>query len=144
MRSTCDYTLLRSCGVIAHAPECLQELAMKSFGVCRCRLCIAFKSGAVAISALLAGCCPPVHPNPDEVQAWIARELPKASSADDVRQFAQSHDFTYDYSTQTSAQLSRGVEGGCPGALPVVIINVEYDKEDHVKSVKAWGASMMP
>ncbi|HEX4794332.1 MAG TPA: hypothetical protein VH370_11100 [Humisphaera sp.] len=103
-----------------------------------------FKLAIVAISAVLSGCCPPTNPNTNEVQAWVASELPKASSAEDVRRFAQSHAFSYDYSTETSAQLSREVNGGCPGSRPVVIINVEFDRQDHVKSLKVWGAAMPP
>ena len=101
-----------------------------------------FGLGLIGIGALLSGCCPPTNPNTNEAQAWVATELPKASSAEDVRRFAQSHAFSYDYSTQSSAQLSREVNGGCPGSRPVVIINVEFDRQDHVKWLKVWGAAM--
>ena len=74
-----------------------------------------FNLGLAALSALLAGCCPPTNPNTNEVQAWAASELPKASSAEDVRRFAQSHVFSYDYSTETSAQLSLRSEWRMPG-----------------------------
>lgn len=93
-----------------------------------------------------SGCCPPIDPHPDRVEAWISRELPVGSSKDDVKKFCASHGFSYGAAYGDNDLKARALRraGGCESTRPMVEIDFEYDDEQRLKATHVSGFQMLP
>ena len=110
----------------------------------RLLLGLAFAASLLCILAMVLwvrGWCPPVKPTIAEVTKWAAESLPVGSSEGDVAKFCGDRGFVYFSEGPDRGQANRR-NGGCEYQKSVIIIDVEYDANHRVKSVKVSGATL--
>jgi hypothetical protein len=89
---------------------------------------------------LLAGCCS-VHPELTQMQADVAKTLPKGSSEASVIQFCQAHHLHYEKDTATTAQAFK--KANCQDIRePVIHLDVQYDADGDISNIQVTAFGM--
>jgi hypothetical protein len=96
----------------------------------------------IALATVPAGgCCGPLRPSPEQVQAWVDRELPAGSSRAAAGEFSALHQFSFVRGSDGSESLYRKIEG-CDWKKPVVRVRVTYDRNDRIDSTAVDAAAL--
>lgn len=97
----------------------------------------------LAETLLVGGCCGELRPSVEEVQEWVAKELPPGSSEADVRAFGARRDFTYARMSPGFGQVFRAISG-CDWKKPVVQVEIDFDESNQVSSthVRAFSVGL--
>jgi hypothetical protein len=90
------------------------------------------------------GCCS--FPGVEQVQRWVATELPAGSTEDDVRRFSRAHGFEY---RELEAGSNAGMaewkpRGVCYWLVPTVDVRVSYDGARRVRATQVGSQAIHP